>query len=105
MKILERKFRGSVICRALGYPITYAITELLLEQGPMELAEITERVNRAKNTVCSHLAKLRMLNLVRFEKKRLKTFYWIKYPMETAAFLKICEKLVKRTTQKIDRDY
>lgn len=93
------------MCRTLGYPITYAITKLLLEQGPMELDEITRQVRRAKSTVCGHLAKLRMANLVRFEKAGLKTCYWIKYERETREYLRSCERLGKRTTQKIDQDY
>lgn len=54
MKILEKKYRGSIICRILGYPITYAIVKLLFEQGPMELDDITKRVKRAKKySLCS----------------------------------------------------
>jgi DNA-binding transcriptional ArsR family regulator len=105
MKILERRFRGSVMCRTLGYPITYSIAKLLLEKGPMELGDVTRRVGRTKPTVCGHLAKLRMANLVRFEKTGFKTYYWVKYVKETRRCLEACERLAKRTTQKIDQDY
>jgi DNA-binding transcriptional regulator GbsR (MarR family) len=105
MKILEKKYRGSVLCRTLGYPITYAIAKLLLDEGPLELDEIVTRVKRAKSTVCGHLDKLKLVNIVRFEKTRRSTLYWIKYPDEFKAFLNACEGLVKRTTERIDTDY
>ena len=105
MKILERKYRGSVICRTIGYPITYAIVKLLLEKGPMELGELTEKVQRAKNTVCSHLTKLRLANIVRYEKKRTRTVYWIKYSSEVRQLIDACERLVKRTARRINRDF
>jgi predicted transcriptional regulator len=105
MKILERKFRGSVICRIFGYPITYAIVKLLLEKGPKDLDEIVNEVKRAKNTVCEHLSKLRLVNIVRYEKKQGKTVYFIKYPNELEAFFDTCERLVRRTAKGLDTDY
>ena len=105
MKILERKFRGSVICRIFGYPITYAIVKLLLEKGPKDLDEIVNEVKRAKNTVCEHLSKLRLVNIVRYEKKQGKTVYFIKYPNELEAFFDTCESLVRRTAKGLDTDY
>jgi DNA-binding transcriptional regulator GbsR (MarR family) len=104
MKIIEKKYRGSVVCRVLGYPITYAIVKELLERGPMELDDIVKIVRRAKNTVCTHLSKLKMANIVRFDKKQKRTVYWIKYPPDVSGFFDACEKLVKRTTERIDRD-
>ncbi len=105
MKILEKKLRGSVLCRTLGYPITYAIAKLLLEKGPLELDEIVDRVKMSKSTVCGYLEKLKLVNVIRFEKTRISTLYWIKYPKEFKNFLDTCEELVKRTTQKIESDY
>jgi DNA-binding transcriptional regulator GbsR (MarR family) len=105
MKIIEKKYRGSIICRVLGYPITYAIVKLLLEEGPMELSGIVQEVKRAKNTVCEHLTKLKIANIVRFEKKHGKTIYFIKYPKELKTFFKSCETLVKRTTKRLETDY
>jgi DNA-binding transcriptional regulator GbsR (MarR family) len=105
MKILERKYRGSVICRILGYPITYAILKLLLEKGALELDEIVKAVKRSKSTVCGHLRKLKLGNLIRYEKTKNKTLYWIKYSAEVKNFLDSCEGLVKRTTQKINQDH
>ncbi len=102
---MEKKYRGSVICRVVGYPISYGIMKMLLENGPMELEEIVKRVERSKATVCIHLAKLKLANLVRYEKVGHKTMYWVKYPKETKQFLQSCEKLVERTTQRIRQDF
>jgi DNA-binding transcriptional regulator GbsR (MarR family) len=75
MKIIERKFRGSQLCRVLSYPIAYAIARLLLERGSMTLDEIVKEVRRSKPTVCNHLAKLKLANIVRYEKKWRETKY------------------------------
>ncbi|UCG92047.1 MAG: winged helix-turn-helix transcriptional regulator [candidate division WOR-3 bacterium] len=105
MKITEKKYRGSVMCRILGYPITYAIVKLLLEHGPMELDEIVRRVKISKPGVSLHLKKLKIANIVRYEKRWPKTYYWIKYPEEVKDFLDASEKLVIRTTKRIKKDY
>jgi len=105
MKIMEKKYRGSLICRVMGYPITYAIVRMLLENGPTLLEEIVRRVGRSKGTVCNHLVKLKLANLVRYDKKGHKTIYWLKYPKEIEKFLHICEKLVERTTRRIKQDF
>lgn len=67
MQIAEKRFRGSVICRILSYPISYAIVKMLLEKGEMDLDSIAARVKRTKPTVCCHLTKLRLANIVRYE--------------------------------------
>lgn len=67
MRIAEKKFRGSQVCRVLSYPIVYAITKMLLEKGPLTLDDIVKAVGRSKPTVCNHLAKLRLANIVRYE--------------------------------------
>lgn len=105
MKIIEKKYRGSVMCRILGYPITYAIVKMLLEHGPLELDDIVKEVKRAKNTVCEHLSKLKLANIVRYEKEHGKTVYFIKYPKELKTFFDSCEKLVKRATKGLETDY
>ena len=105
MKIIEKKYRGSVVCRIFGYPITYAIAEMLLEHGPMALDEIMAQVKISKSGVCLHLNKLKVANIIRYEKRWPKTFYWIKYPNEVRDFMNVCEKLVLRTTRRIKKDY
>ncbi len=105
VKIREKRYRGSLICRTVGYPISYAIVKLLLEDGPMELGQIVSRVERSKATVCNHLAKLKLANIVRYEKEWRKTTYWIKYPEKVRKFLHACEDLVERATRRIRKDF
>ncbi len=105
MKISEKKYRGSVLCRILGYPITYAIVKMLLEKGPMNLEEITALVEISKPGVVAHLRKLKITNIIRYEKRWPKTYYWIKYPKEVRAVLKTIDTLVTRTTKRIRKDH
>jgi len=105
MRIIEKKYRGSIICRILGYPIRYAIVKMLLERGPLELDDIVKEVKRAKNTVCEHLSKLKLVNIVRYEKEHGRTIYFVKYPEELTILLDSCEKLVKRATKGLETDY
>jgi len=105
MKIQEKRFRGAQICRVLSYPIAYAIAKLLLDKGPMELDDLVKAVGRTKPTVCNHLSKLRLANIVRYDKEWRKTVYWIKYPAAVKLFFKGCEKLVDRITRRLRKDY
>ena len=105
MKIVEKRFRGSMICRVLGYPISYAIVKMLSESGEMTFKDLLKKVKRSKSTVCFHMTKLRMANIVRYEKKGAETIYWVKYPKETNAFLESCESMVKRIVQRIEKDF
>ena len=104
MKIVEKKYRGSVVCRVLGYPISYAIVKMLLERRSMSFADIVHAVKRSKSTVCGHLTKLRLAHVVRYEKNDRETIYWIKYPKHVQSILDACESMVKRVSQRIDRD-
>ena len=105
MKIVEKRFRGSLICRVLGYPITYGIIKLLLEEGQMDLENIAKYVKRSKAAVCFQLTKLRLANVVRYEKTGKTTSYWIKYPNETEKLLDACESLVDRVSRRLDKDF
>ncbi len=105
MKIVEKRFRGSIICRVLGYPISYGIVKLLLKNGKMNLKAITKSAKRSEATVCYHLTKLRLANLVRYEKEGRNTIYWIKYLQHTKELLDISERLAVRISQRLDRDF
>ena len=105
MKIIEKRYRGSVVFRILGYPITYAIVKLLLNQGPMDLNEIVKSIKISKSGVSNHLLKLKVANIIRYEKKWPKTIYRIKYPAEVKRLLDANEKLVIRMTRRMKKDY
>lgn len=104
MKVVEKKFRGSVICRVMGYPISYGTVKLLLEKGPMNLDEITAHVMRTKSAVCCMLTKLRLANIIRYERKGRATSYWIKYPKEVKKILDACDSLTGRMSQRLNKD-
>jgi len=105
MKIVEKKFRGSQLCRVLSYPIAYAIARLLLEGGPLDLDDIVKEVKRSKSTVCHHLSKLRLANVIRFDKARRITKYWVKYPEELKYFFKACDRVIARMTARLKQDF
>jgi predicted transcriptional regulator len=105
MQVIEKKFRGSMICRVLGYPISYGIVQLLLKKGKLELDTIAAHVKRSKQATCSQLTKLRLANIVRYDKKGLCTVYWIKYPKEVRQLLEDCERLAGRMSQRLDKDF
>ncbi len=105
MRVVERRFRGSVVCRVLGYPVSYGIVKLLLGKGAMSLRDIAAAANRSQSTTCTHLTKLRLANIVRYEKKGARTFYWIKYRYEVETILRACESLVRRASQRLGRDF
>jgi hypothetical protein len=104
VQVTEKRFRGSVICRVLGYPISYGIVQLLLEKGKLDLAQISVYVRRSRQATCAQLTKLRLANIVRYEKKGVHTLYWIKYQTEVKRLLDDCETLVKRMWSRLDKD-
>jgi predicted transcriptional regulator len=105
VRIVEKRFRGSLICRVLGYPISYGIVKFLLEKGKLDLDTIAKYVKRSKQATCSQLTKLRLANLVRYETEGTRTCYWIKYPKEIAKLLDTCESLVGRISRRLDKDF
>jgi len=104
MRVTEKRFRGSMICRVLGYPISYGIVKLLLERGKLDLDNIAAHVKRSRQATCSQLTKLRLANIVRYDKKGRNTSYWIKYPKEVRQLLDNCETLVQRISRRLDKD-
>jgi DNA-binding transcriptional regulator GbsR (MarR family) len=105
VRIIEKKFRGSLICRLLDYPVAYAITKMLLENGPMPLDDIVKHVKISKPGVCVHLRKLRIGHIIRYEKRWPNTIYRIKYPKEVKLFLDAAEMLASRISRRIKQDY
>lgn len=105
MKIVEKRFRGSIICRVLGYPISYGIVKLLLEKNKLNLKQIAGNVKRSKSAVCFQLTKLRLANIIRYERKGKTTTYWIKYPEQVRKILIACEQLANRMSKGLDKDY
>ena len=105
MPIIEKRFRGSVICRVLGYPISYGIVRLLLERGQMDLEQISNHFRRTKSSICFLLTKLRLANVVRYDRRGKTAIYWIKYPEQVKKILEACEQMAERTTRRIAKDF
>ncbi len=90
----ESRYRESRLCRALGNPIVYRIVVLLAEHGPLTPSAIAGEVGRRIGTVSTHLAKLRSLDLVRYETAGRQTRYWLKHPLATRIVLRSLRRFV-----------
>ncbi len=93
----ESRYRESRVCRVLGNPIVYATVQLLAERGPMAPTQIAKAVHRHLATTSNHLATLRTVDLVRYDRKGGQTRYWLKHPSETKHLLASLSALVHST--------
>jgi DNA-binding transcriptional ArsR family regulator len=87
------------MCRALGNPVVYSIVRLLHERGAMSPTKIADVVGRRLQTVSGHLATLRAVDLVRYERRNGVTRYWLKHESETARLLAALASLVRQSTR------
>jgi len=95
----EILYRESRVARALGEPSKYAIVDLLLRHGPVNVYEIAKKVHRSESTVSHHLSKLRGLEIVRYEAKTDGVYYWIKYPKELKGIVNSLKIFINRTQE------
>ena len=95
----ESRYRESRVCRALGNPVVYAIVRLLYDRGPMSPTKIAGVVGRRLQTVSGHLATLRAVDLVRYERRGGVTHYWLKQEPETGHLLTALAELVRHASQ------
>lgn len=100
----EILYRESRVAKALGDPAKYAIIDYLIKNGPANVSEIAEAIHRHIATASYHLAKLRNLEIVRYEVKTDGVYYWIKYPNELRAVMKTLENFVMRTLKRVNHD-
>ena len=101
----EVLYRESRVARALGDPAKYAIVNFLIKNKSANVSEIARAVHRHIATVSHHLAKLRSLDLVRYEVKADGIYYWIKYPDELHAVIKTLNCFVARTLKRVEDDF
>lgn len=94
----ESRYRESRLCRALGNPVVYAIVRLLHERGAMTPSTIAAGVNRRLQTVSGHLATLRAVDLVRYERRGGTTHYWLKHRSETKRLLDALAALTQKAS-------
>ena len=100
----EFMYRESRVALALGDPARYEIVDVLMKAGPINVSELVKRVHRSQSTVSHHLAKLRSLEIVRYETKIDGVYYWIKYPQELSGVIQTLRAFIKRTSQDIGSD-
>jgi len=84
----EIRYRESRLCRVLGNPVAYNLILHLVELGPKTPSELASFLQRSVYTISHTLGKLRLADLVRFDRSGRNARYHIKYPRETMALLK-----------------
>jgi hypothetical protein len=65
----ESRYRESRLCRVLGNPVVYAMVAVLDEHGPLSPSAVATRAGRRLQTVSGHLATLRAVDLVRYDRQ------------------------------------
>ena len=97
----EKRYRGSRLCRLLGNPVAYQLVVLLDGDGPLTQGKLAKITGRQISTISGHLAKLRAVDVVRYDTRGRQTRYWLKHKSEMRGFLKTMERVV-RVSAKID---
>jgi DNA-binding transcriptional ArsR family regulator len=96
-KMKESLYRESRVAQVLGEPCKYSIVILLLEQGPLNVTEISRKTRRSQPTISHHLSKLRKLEIVRYETKPNEVCYWVKYSRELSTIIKALRAFVRKS--------
>lgn len=91
----ENEYRQSRLCRLLGNPVVYQLVVLLDNGGPTTPSGLAKLAGRSLQTVSGHLAKLRALDIVRYDSAGKEVRYWLKHRGETRGLLKALEKIVR----------
>jgi predicted transcriptional regulator len=91
----ETEYRESRLCRLLGNPVIYQLVVLLDQGGPTTPSNLAKLAGRSVQTVSGHLAKLRALDVVRYDSAGKEVRYWLKHHGETRALLKALETVVR----------
>jgi predicted transcriptional regulator len=91
----EKRYRGSRLCRLMGNPVMYQLVVLLEDSGPLTPSKLAKLTGRQISTISSHLAKLRNLDVVRYNTAGKETRYWLKHKNEVRGFLRIMERIVE----------
>ncbi len=77
-KMPETEYRASRICRILGNPTAYQIIKSLFS-GAKKPSELAMELGISITTISETLAKLRNIDLVRYEVKLNERIYWLKH--------------------------
>ncbi|HWP58268.1 MAG TPA: helix-turn-helix domain-containing protein [Candidatus Acidoferrales bacterium] len=91
----ETRYRESRLCRLLGNPIVYQLVLLLDGHGPLTPSKLAKLTGRTIQTVSTHLAKLRGMDVVRYDSEGKEVRYWLKHKPEMKSLLKGLEKVIR----------
>jgi DNA-binding transcriptional ArsR family regulator len=86
-----KRYRESRLCRLLGNPIVYQLVVLLDAGGPLTPSKLAKRIGRQISTVSIHLAKLRAMDVVRYDTAGKEVRYWLKHKSEMKGLLRMLE--------------
>ncbi len=95
----EARYRESRLCRLLGNPVIYQLVVLLGSNAPLTPTKLAKLTGRAIQTVSTHLAKLRAMDVVRYDTGGKEVRYWLKHRPEMKQLLKGLEKVVQASTE------
>lgn len=91
----ETWYRASRLCRILGNPIAFQILLALEREGPLTPGVLAQRVNRTVATVSVTLAKLRAVELVRYDTAGGRPRYRLKQDRATRTLLSALARFVR----------
>ena len=90
----EARYRESRLCRLLGNPVIYQLVVLLDGSGPLTPSKLAKLIGRQISTVSIHLAKLRAMDVVRYDTAGKEVRYWLKHKSEMKGLLRMLERVV-----------
>jgi len=94
----ESRYRESRLCRFLGNPVVYQLIVLLDAKGPVTPGNLAKLTGRSVATISIHLAKLRSVDVVRYDTRGKETRYWLKHGRDIKELLKVLQKVVKSSS-------
>ncbi len=96
----EGRYRESRLCRVLGNPVAYSLVVRLIENGSETPSDLANALQRSVHTVSHTLGKLRLADVVRFERYGRQVQYRLKYPEEIHLLLGALGSLEEATHKK-----
>jgi hypothetical protein len=95
----EKRYRESRLCRLLGNPVIYQLVVLLGANAALTPTKLAKLRGRSIQTVSTHLAKLRAMDVVRYDTGGKEVRYWLKHRPEIKQLLKTLGRVVQISTE------
>lgn len=93
----EGRYRECRLCRVLGNPLAYSLVWRLVQNGTQTPSDLAGALRRSIHTISHTLGKLRLAEVVRFERSGRQAKYRLKYPEEIKFVLKALGRFEKAT--------